>query len=82
MTTLLQILIKIMYVPCQGHVGFTPVCVIVTNSFVDSTKKCFITFSCDFLTMLDKNIVFAGTCVLFVIPGGSGSYGRHDRFHE
>ena len=28
MTTLLQILIQIMYVPGQGHVGVTPVCVI------------------------------------------------------
>ena len=29
MTTVLQILIQIMYVPGQGHVGVTPVCVIV-----------------------------------------------------
>ena len=29
MTTLLQISIQIMYVPGQGHVGVTPVCVIV-----------------------------------------------------
>ena len=29
MTTLIQISIQIMYVPGQGHVGVTPVCVIV-----------------------------------------------------
>ena len=29
MTTLFQILIQIMYVTDQGHVGVTPVCVIV-----------------------------------------------------
>ena len=29
MTTLLQISIQIMYLPGQGHVGVTPVCVIV-----------------------------------------------------
>ena len=29
MATLLQILIQVMYVPGQGHLGVTPVCVIV-----------------------------------------------------
>ena len=29
MTTLLQILIRLMYVPGEGYVGVTPVCVIV-----------------------------------------------------
>ena len=42
MTTLLHILIDIMYVPGQGHVGVTPVCVIVVLHF--KTLLLFFTF--------------------------------------